>query len=634
MAPGTDSPTPPLEPGNKKPGLPTLPYRLESTENEVAPGHGAPPSSCTPDLLDSAADAALPPPRRLGRYELLEEIGHGGMGRVFTAIDPKLERLVAVKTIRSGLLAEGHEIDRFRTEARAVAQLSHANIVPIYDVGEDDGQHYFTMEFISGGTLSAKIEHFANADPREAVRLLAKVARAVQHAHENQILHRDLKPANILLDAAGEPRVGDFGMAKILTYGGEHTAPNQIVGTVPYMAPEQLSARKDQIGPHTDVWSLGVVLYELLSGCRPFPGKSIEEVTPTVLHDDPPALSHQGLPGDKDLEAVVFRCLEKSPALRFHTAQELADDLERWLRGEPTLTRPLSVGQKLWRRARRRPVAAGFLVCLFAVLVAGLGFYLAWDPERWEKGIRAKLRQSRTAVLVGETGPPAGLRWVAGKDKSNLSTDRGQPFSVSTTELAMLELLNDPGVDHFRFQAEIRHFAGQDHFPVGVMFFHQIVPREGQALHTYTTLGYSDHFDALADYWRAEKLLGMPVPPPPPLGNPVEMHSHILRADFTRGFLANGPIEFFRPAVPGPAPWRKLSVESDGKAVVCAFDGKPLESIEISELLVRARRSNQANPLLSAAEVENAFSGKLGLGLFVHKGEAQFKNIIVEPIHP
>ena len=365
------------------------PACLFSTLLETADG--------TPDDVPEMP-APAGPAERLGHYELLDELGRGGMGVVFRARDLRLNRIVALKLILTGRLASDIEVKRFRTEAEAAAQLEHPNIVPIYEVGDAEGRHFFVMKFMEGGTLGrgevrgAKGEPVASLDSRTSVRLLQKIARAVHYAHQRGILHRDLKPGNILLDAAGEPAVSDFGLAKRLanTEAGnvDLTLPSTALGSPAYMAPEQAAGRSNEVTTAADIYSLGAVLYHLLAGRPPFEGATPLEVMRKVVEQEPVPPSKREVRGERgepaqrlgprtshlapDLDVICLKCLEKEPARRYGTAAELADDLDRWLRGEPILARPSGAASRLWKWARRRPASAA----LAAVSVLGLAGFL------------------------------------------------------------------------------------------------------------------------------------------------------------------------------------------------------------------------------------------------------------------
>jgi hypothetical protein len=325
----------------------------------------APPTVDGPLTLPAARpDDAAPPPRRFGDYELLDEIARGGMGVVYRARQLSLNRVVAVKMILSGRLASAVDVQRFHTEAEAAANLDHPNILPIYEVGECDGQSYFAMKLVDGGSFAARSDV---AEQRTAVRQLAAVARAVHFAHQRGILHRDLKPANILLDQDGTPYVTDFGLAK--RTGGESgvTQSGAIVGTPSYMAPEQARADK-QVTTAADVYALGAILYEVLTGGPPFKAESVLDTVLQVIEkepDDPRTLNPKA---DRDLAAIALKCLQKDPAKRYGSAADLADDLDHWLNGEPTVARPPSLAGLAWRWLRRNTAAAA------AVVVVGVGW--------------------------------------------------------------------------------------------------------------------------------------------------------------------------------------------------------------------------------------------------------------------
>ena len=253
-----------------------------------------------------------------GDYELLEEIARGAMGVVFRARQSSLNRIVAVKMIRGAMLSSQSEVRRFKVESEAAASLDHPNIVPIYEVGEQDDQHYFSMKFIEGGTLADHLAKFGK-DPRAASRLLATVARAIQEAHQRGILHRDLKPGNILLDDQDGPHITDFGLAKQLGTESGLTHSGQLMGTPFYLAPEQAAGDTSKLSTAADIYSLGAILFELLSGRPPFQGDSLLETLRMAREDSVPRLSSIAPAGnaiDRDLETIVTKCLQKTPAAR------------------------------------------------------------------------------------------------------------------------------------------------------------------------------------------------------------------------------------------------------------------------------------------------------------------------------
>ncbi len=316
---------------------------------------------------DPLADGSAPESRTFGDYELLEEIGSGGMGVVYRARDTKLKRAVALKLIRAGELASPQEIGRFKREAEAAASLDHPNIVPVYEVGECEGWHYLCLKLIDGPGLDRQLRRYQN-DPRAAATLLAKVARAIHHAHQRGLLHRDLKPSNILIDPEGEPHVTDFGLARRVGQDLGVTRSGQMVGTPAYMAPEQAQGRPAALTTVADVFSLGVVFYELLTGDIPFAGETPLETLRQVVVQEPKRPSAIRPQVDRDLETICLHCLEKEPGRRYGSAEALAEDLERWLRHEPILARRSGVWSRSAKWVRRHPAPSALVV----VLVAGV----------------------------------------------------------------------------------------------------------------------------------------------------------------------------------------------------------------------------------------------------------------------
>jgi WD40 repeat protein len=316
--------------------------------------------------------------RYFGDYELVEELARGGMGVIYRARQVTLNRHVALKMISAGQLATTLDRQRFQAEAQAAAHLDHPNIVPIYEIGEHEGQHYFSMKLIEGGSLAEHVARFV-ADPRAAAQLLATTARAVHHAHQRGIMHRDLKPANILLDANGQPQVTDFGLAK------RHASPalttsGAIVGTPSYMAPEQAAAQKG-LTTAADVYSLGAILYELLAGRPPFRRETALDTLREVLDRDPQPLRALQPRVDKDLETICLKCLEKDPARRYGSAEALAEDLEAWLRGEPIRARAASPWERAAKWVRRRPAAAWFLAFVLAAIVGTIVLWIRFSVQ-------------------------------------------------------------------------------------------------------------------------------------------------------------------------------------------------------------------------------------------------------------
>lgn len=300
------------------------------------------------------ADPALP--MVVGRFRLMARLGMGGMGTVYEAEDGGLERTVALKMIRGFRFSTADEMSRFQREAQAAARLDHPNIVPVYEIGEIGGCPFLSMKLIRGGTLADRLK-MGPMPAEESATIMAKVAAAVGHAHEKGVLHRDLKPSNILLDLDGEPWLTDFGMARLAGVDAVLTVTGAQIGTPHYMSPEQAAGLVRDLTAASDVWALGAMFYQMLSGQVPYEGESSVAIMHEVVSAPPPRLRPKAR-RELDLSVLIERCLQKEPAGRLQGASLLAEELQRWLRQEPILSRPVSQLEKGWRwagRHRRSP---------------------------------------------------------------------------------------------------------------------------------------------------------------------------------------------------------------------------------------------------------------------------------------
>jgi WD40 repeat protein len=370
----------------------------------AAPGAGpsTAPNGGTPD-----AEPAHDPGTRVryfGDYELLRELGRGGMGVVYKAHQISLNRLVALKMIRSAVLAGEGGRRRFQNEAEAVAALDHPHIVPILEVGCHEGQRYFSMKLIGGRSLDQKLADYTR-DPKAAARLVKTAAEAVHHAHQRGILHRDLKPSNIVMDDRGEPFVTDFGLAKRVEGDSELTHSGAILGTPAYMAPEQASGRRGAVTTASDVYGLGAILYALLTGRAPFRGDSVEETLAQVRESVPTPPSKINPRSARDLEVICLKCLEKDPARRYSSAQALGEDLARHLAGEPIRARPVGAAQRAWMWCLRNRGISALGVLLAVSMIVGTTFSLAFAvraKDQSKRAIDAAGAATREAIRAGQ----------------------------------------------------------------------------------------------------------------------------------------------------------------------------------------------------------------------------------------
>jgi serine/threonine protein kinase len=323
-----------------------------------------------------------------GDYRLESEIARGGMGVVYRARQISLGRAVALKMIATGQFASPTLLQRFQVEAGAAARLDHPHIVPIYEIGQHRGQVYYSMKLVPGGNLARSNAECGVRDAewqQRAAALLIKIAEAIHYAHQHGVLHRDLKPANILMETADSPRVTDFGLAKVIEDESGLTLSTATLGTPAYMAPEQAAGRTREVSTAADIYSLGAILYELLTGRAPFQAPSALETMRLVLEQEPARPRALNPAIAADLETICLKCLEKEPAKRYGTAQDLADDLARFLGDEPILARPIGPTAKVWRWCRRKPLVASLVVALHLAFALGLAGVL-WQWQRAKAG--------------------------------------------------------------------------------------------------------------------------------------------------------------------------------------------------------------------------------------------------------
>jgi serine/threonine-protein kinase len=373
---------------------------------------------------------------RLGHYEILEEIGRGGMGVIYRARQQHSRRIVAVKRILAHQVNSHETLVRFRREAEAVASLDHPNILPIYEISEsDDGLPYFSMKYATGGSLRTTSSALRDK-PRESIRLMAKVAHAIAYAHGKGVIHRDLQPGNILLDESGEPMVSDFGLAKWLDQGRDITRTRETLGTPGYIAPEQAECRPDRLTAATDVYSLGAILFYLLTGRPPFVGPNVLHVIHQAEATPAPLLRSLAPTLNRDLETIIARCLEREPKTRYRTAGELAGDLERWLEGRPVTARRVLPPVQVWRWSRRNPKLAAATAAAFCSAMAATFLFFS------HTGLSSVAALTATAIAFCSA---MGILFLLFPPKTTRSA---APVEKSIAVLPFLNMSSDPENDY------------------------------------------------------------------------------------------------------------------------------------------------------------------------------------------
>jgi serine/threonine-protein kinase len=539
-----------------------------------------------------------------------------------------VHRLVALKMIRAGEDATEEDLARFRTEGEAVARLRHPNVIQLYEFGEHGGQPYFSMEFAAGGSLGRRLGGGPLA-VREAAELVRTLALATHAAHQEHIVHRDLKPANVLLMDDGTPRISDFGLAKLLDTDSGQTRSNAVLGTPAYMAPEQAAGRVRDTGPAVDVWALGVILYECLTGRGPFRGDDKEDTLERVRAREPerPSRLRPGL--SPDLEAVCLKCLEKKPGDRYPTAAALADDLGRWLEGRAVWARPRRWYERAWRRARARPYLGVAAAVVLVAAVAAPFVADRLDPEYPRKRVERLLARGKPFVIEGHEGFPGPFRSVlgdAGLPKPNAQERCGM---VETLGFGLVELVRDPGCENYRFLVEMRHDDGIVS-RVGLYFGYRDDLVGGIRQGSYYTFTFADKGPGA----RAERDAD---------DNPVSrvvLQGHSFVEDGQHPYPPHGAVgrgKTFHPINPEglPGPWRVLVLEvrPEGVQAWWALENAPLESVEkASAREMKDCLEAQKRICRLPAEIPTDFRPRSGLGLYVFNGRVSVRRIVLEPL--
>lgn len=393
MKSAADLEPPTLPPSSNALDDPTVPPRAADTEELTMSPYstGDDPTIAPTDSATAEGAAVGDQVRYFGDYELLEEIARGGMGVVFKARQINLNRIVALKMILAGQFAGDEDVQRFYTEAEAAAQLDHPGIVPIFEIGEHQGQHYFSMGYVEGESLAHKVSE-GPLPPHEAAELVKKICDAMAYAHECGVIHRDLKPANVLMDRNGQPKVTDFGLAKKMEADSNLTGTGQILGTPAYMPPEQASGKTD-VGPLADIYSIGAILYCLLTGRPPFQAANPMDTLLQVLDKEPlpPRQLNPSIP--LDLQTICLKCLSKEATGRYRSSSDISDELQRFLNGEPIQARPVGKIETAWRWCRRNPLVSSLIATAATFLILGSTVSLYFAIQAGEEAENARVAQ-------------------------------------------------------------------------------------------------------------------------------------------------------------------------------------------------------------------------------------------------
>ena len=441
-----------MNPSSEQPIGPTLettpPLPASESQSETIDYRRASESSHSSEGDPRVDPRAMPesvgaPAAEVPGYEILGVLGRGGMGVVYKARHRQLKRLVALKMILAGAHAGTEELDRFRIEAEAVARLQHPGIVQIHEIGEHEGLPFLSLEFVPGGSLQQALTQTL-WPARRAAELTLALVQAIHYAHQRGVIHRDLKPANVLLTADGQPKVSDFGLAKQLDEAGR-THTGQILGTPRYMAPEQAGGNNKQVGPHTDVYALGAILYEFLTGRAPFRAVSVSETLELVRTQEPVPPSRLQPSTPRDLETICLKCLQKEPARRYASAAALADDLQRFLDGRPITARPIGTPERLWRWCRRNPrvaiLSALTLILLVSAVIVSSAAYLvtsaALSAETTALNAEETALTEKTAALSEKTA--ALTEKTAALSEARLAKTAAEAATKGEREAALRE---------------------------------------------------------------------------------------------------------------------------------------------------------------------------------------------------
>jgi serine/threonine-protein kinase len=584
-------------------------------------------------------------------YTLVQRLGGGGMGDVFLARDHTAEREVAMKFLRAA--GNPTAVERFLTEVRALARLDHPCITRIYSTDFQSLTPYFTMEYAAGGSLAARVKQQGPLATAEAARLMVVVARAVEAAHEAGVLHRDVKPSNILLDQNGNPKLADFGLAKRTDRDDALTVTGGAMGTPSFMPPEQVSRRFGEIGRASDVYGLGATLYHLLCGRPPFEGDTPEEIASKVSTLEPERLQARCPQVPPGLEAIVLKCLEKSPADRYPSAAALAEDLERFLGGEKPIAPELTRRRRLlrWARLQRGRLSISIVAVAVGIALVLAGQRLPPTPKSTSEPteplnplveIQKELAVEKKVVLLGARGLPKYHAWKLQPATLGESPVKDGSACFQTAGTTLLELLPDPMSDHYRVSLELRHIQGSP------------PPPGGSITMSYVGMYFGEAGLNGVDDWQASASFAVQYtdiePRPNPGGLPIVPRAFLGTALYPfkpdrlpeRYWRSEGGVNFEpRPEGYWPGEWRRITLEVAADQVKAAWESKPGSGLppvpffEMTGESARARYARMEKQLQIAApgsRFEPAWKPRMPFGIVAYASTVSFRNVVIEPL--
>lgn len=628
--PAPDTVTEPPQP-ERRPPPPDPAAATASVPDPSTPGPrraDRPTSSITTGDVPIApgADPSLP---SIPGYHLLGVLGRGGMGTVYHAVHLEMHREVALKLINPGGRDEESVRGRFTREVRALAKIEHPHIVTIYDSGEWQGFPFYTMKLLPRGPLSGHLDRLVG-DVRAGVRLVAKVARAVGVLHAARVLHRDLKPLNILLGEGDEPLVADFGLARWIGDDSGPTESGAPVGTRPYMSPEQSLGSKGDYTEACDIWALGVILFEVLTGRRPFAAEDTVELYLQIRNEPPPPASSVNPTVPPELDGVIARCLRKRPEDRYPTADAVADDLERWLAGEPLPKSVTADAPPPARQRRRRRLVAAALAALLGGVSAGVAYWPRTDhtggsaptadpPRKWS--IAERLAAGETVELVGPSGLPlVEARPIPTADVA-LSTVRDGCCTLASIGVGAVELSHEPLPRPVRLEADVALLSNHHARSRGGLY---VARREAPGANgVHQAMAVFFHSDAHAQ--------GADGPEIREIASAQTLWWNPLPSVTVRLGAEHQAITPGRPTTPESLRWHRWQIVIDPGRLAATWDNHTLPAISAAEFDKKLQLVPPRSPTRPAFPPPTFGPG---VGLYVENADAVFRNTRLVPLVP